>query len=257
MCLIFKSIKTADEDIIFYKAVFIKDGKFTTPFLNFPIEIGKEYTLDTNIDKLVKNVGDEIKEGVFHLYTKKPEDSLCFFLKTIVKKGEKYLEGENGDIGVTRVRYEYLNDEDKKTYEDLLKISKNYDTMFHNTNGLYKVLKDDKCNFINAEGKLLSEKWFDDVWDFSEGFAIVNLNDNYNFISAEGKLLSEKWFYWVGYFSEGFATVKLNDKWNFISTEGKLLSNKWFDYVWSFFEGFAKVKLKNVWYKIDTNGNIC
>lgn len=40
-----------------------------------------------------------------------------------------------------------------------------------------KVKLDDKYNFINTEGQLVSNQWFDSVWDFNEGFAVVGLND--------------------------------------------------------------------------------
>jgi len=115
-----------------------------------------------------------------------------------------------------------------------------------------------KWNFINKNGNLLSDEWFDNVGDFYEGFAWVKLNDKYNFIDVKGKLLSpNQWFDDCWNFNDGFAYVKLNGKCNFIDENGKILSpNQWFDDCWSFQEGFAKVRLNGKPNYIDENGNL-
>ena len=100
-----------------------------------------------------------------------------------------------------------------------------------------------KCNFINQEGKFLSNQWFDNVCNFSEGFAKVELNYKYNFINQEGKFLSDQWFNIADSFNEGFAWVRLNVKYNFINQEGKFLSDQWFDAASVFKNGFAIVRL--------------
>lgn len=97
---------------------------------------------------------------------------------------------------------------------------------------------------------------FDWVSDFKDGFATVVLNDKYNFINTKGQLLSKQWFDSVRNFKEGFASVYLSDKYNFIDTEGKLLSQQWFDMAWDFNDGFAWVGLNGMWYNLDTEGNL-
>ena len=64
---------------------------------------------------------------------------------------------------------------------------------------------------------------FDFAYSFYEGFAIVKLNDKENYINTEGKPLSEQWYDNVYYFYEGFAKVILNNKWQKIDTEGKIV----------------------------------
>lgn len=114
-------------------------------------------------------------------------------------------------------------------------------------------------NLINKKGKLLSEQWFNYVYDFSEGFAIVrNKNHGYNFIDKQGKILSNEWFKSIDYFNkDGLAKVqRTNDEWNFIDTKGKILSEQWFMWVDDFHEGFARVKRRNdKWNFIDKKGN--
>ena len=71
---------------------------------------------------------------------------------------------------------------------------------------------------------------FDDIYSFNKnGITKVELNDKYNLIDVNGKLVSQKWFDDIGNFKNGFALVELNDKWNFIDIYGKLVSQKWFD----------------------------
>ena len=114
-------------------------------------------------------------------------------------------------------------------------------------------------NLINKKGKLLSEQWFNYVYDFSEGFAIVrNKYHVYNFIDKHGKLLLNEWFIFVGNFKEGFAIVqRTNGEYNFIDKNGKLLSDEWFNRAGYFCEGFAGVRITNgEWQKIDKTGKL-
>ena len=131
-----------------------------------------------------------------------------------------------------------------------------FDYVGYFSEGFANVQLNGKLNFIDTEGKLRSNQWFDYVDDFIEGVARVKINGKYNFIDTEGKLLSEQCFDYVGDFSEGFDRVRLNGKWNFIDTEGKLLSDQWFDYVDYFSEGFAQVYLNDKSNFIDTKGKL-
>ena len=119
--------------------------------------------------------------------------------------------------------------------------------------------KDGKFNYIGEDGKLLSEQWFYWVGDFYDGFALVGREDYLNnFIDKQGKILSNEWFDCVEYFKDGFATVqRTNGLQNYIDKQGKILSNDWFNWVGYFCEGFARVQRTNgEWAKIDKNGKI-
>lgn len=118
---------------------------------------------------------------------------------------------------------------------------------------------DKKYNFIDKQGKLLSEKWFDWAEDFKEGFAVVKNEDYvYNFIDKQGEFLSEKWFEKAFDFNEGFAVVEKNiGLRNYIDKDGKLLSDEWFNNAHSFHDGFAKVKRRDgLWNFITKDGKI-
>ena len=122
--------------------------------------------------------------------------------------------------------------------------------------GFAEVILNGKCNFINTEGQLVSDQWFEDVWVFNVGFARVILNSKWNFINAEGQIVSYQWFDWACDFTDGFAQVKLNGKYNFINTKGQLLSNQWFNDTDYFRMGFARVIVDGKWNYINTEGQL-
>ena len=134
-----------------------------------------------------------------------------------------------------------------------------FDYISYFENGFAKVMLNNKYNFIDVNCKLVSQQWFDYVYNFNEnGIAIVELNNKCNFIDVNGNLLSKQWFDDIDNFDEnGIATVRLNNKWNFIDVNGKLVSQQWFDDIDNFDEnGIAKVKLNKKFNFIDTNGNL-
>ena len=111
-----------------------------------------------------------------------------------------------------------------------------------------------KFNFIDTYGMFISDTWYDDGYDFVNGYAKVKLNGKWNFINRNNKLFSDTWFDWVDYFHNGYATVKLDGKWNFINRSNKLLSDTWYDWIDYFHNDYAKVKLDGKWNLIDRNG---
>ena len=99
-----------------------------------------------------------------------------------------------------------------------------------NKNGIARVKLNNKWDFIDVNGKLVSQQWFDHVYSFNEdGFARVELNGRYNLINTNGNFISRQWFDDIGNFENGIAMVRLNKKYNFIDTNGKLVSQQWFD----------------------------
>lgn len=97
---------------------------------------------------------------------------------------------------------------------------------------------------------------FKEVGDFQEGFYAVKLNGKWNFINQEGQLISDQWYDWAGDFNEGFAKVELDGKYNLINQKGQLISDQWYDVLGDFNEGFAVVKLNGKYYKLDKNGRL-
>ena len=124
-------------------------------------------------------------------------------------------------------------------------------------------LSDGKRNIIDANGKILSDTWFDwigDFYDDNDGFALVGReNHEYNYIDKQGKILSKDWFKWLDFFHDDFERVqRFDDLMNFIGEDGKIISNEWFRYADYFDEyDLAEVYRTNgEQCKIDKNGKI-
>ena len=183
-----------------------------------------------------------------------PFDEVQGLLDSGVSPEEIFSDVDNFSGGFAKVelngKWNFINTEGKLLSERWF----DYEGGFYE--GFAAVKLNDKWNYINTEGSLLSEQWFDGAGSFFEGFAAVGLDGKWNFINTEGKLLSAQWFDFAWYFSDGFAKVELNGKYNFINTEDKLLSERWFDDAWEFSEGFAKVRLDRKWNLINTEGKM-
>ena len=67
-----------------------------------------------------------------------------------------------------------------------------------------------------------------DLLYWSNGFARIERGDTlYNFIDKQGKILSNEWFEWAGIFYEGFAKVqRTNSEQAKIDKNGKILVSK-------------------------------
>ena len=132
-----------------------------------------------------------------------------------------------------------------------------YDEIYSFYYGYAKVELNNKMNFIDTEIELVSDEWFDEVYDFDECCGMVYLKDKgFNFINTEGKLISEdKWYDEVYNFNDGYARVYVkNIGWNFINEEGKLLFDDWYNYAYNFEYGYARVKINDKYNFINTEG---
>ena len=195
------------------------------------------------------------KDGPLYVNIRKSDGAkFQFHFPTRQFMDSKDKEIKSKNIGLSKGLIEFYNNIDP-LFLPYIK----YDFVGNLYNGYAKVRFNDKWNFIDIQGKLVSpNQWFDSVGIFTNGYAWVKLNSKFNFIDTQRKLVSpNQWFDSVGIFTNGYAWVRLNDKWNYIDTRGKLLSpNLWFNAADDFYDGSALVKLNNKWYKIDTKGNI-
>ena len=195
------------------------------------------------------------KEGPLYVNIRKSDGAkFQFHFPTRQFMDSKDKEIKSKNIGLSKGLIKFYNNIDP-LFLPYIK----YDFVGNLYNGYAKVRFNDKWNFIDIQGKLVSpNQWFDSVGIFTNGYAWVKLNSKFNFIDTQRKLVSpNQWFDSVGIFTNGYAWVRLNDKRNYIDTRGKLLSpNLWFNAADDFYDGSALVKLNNKWYEIDTKGNI-
>ena len=121
-----------------------------------------------------------------------------------------------------------------------------------------------KNNFIDLNGNLLLKEWVKVSRTFENGFAIIENERKYNYINTNGEIISDKWFDDVNRFKkEGYAIVgerKIDigiTVYNYLTKEGNLLCKEWFLECKDFKHGFAigkKAPHEN--YLINSNGDI-
>ena len=85
-----------------------------------------------------------------------------------------------------------------------------------------------------------------------------DIDGKFNLITADGKIISDTWYEWIDYFHDGLAIVRREDYLNnFIDKQGKLLSEEWFSWVNDFKDGLAVGQRTNgEYFKIDKTGKI-
>lgn len=122
-------------------------------------------------------------------------------------------------------------------------------------NGYKRVLDGKRWNFINKDEILLSPcMWFDMAYCFSDGFARVVWNSKLNYLDTNGKLVSQEWFDFGGDYHNGIALVNKNGKSNAINRNGELLLDTWYDGVLPYKdENFLQVCIKGEWQLVEVN----
>lgn len=85
-----------------------------------------------------------------------------------------------------------------------------------------------------------------------DGYAIVarKIPPKFNYADANGKLLSDKWFSRAKEMKSGFAPVKDGDEWKYITSKGQLIYGKFFSFTqaWPLENGVLLVKMNDHFY---------
>ena len=246
-----------EETIKGIEVIAYKGMDFDITCKGFHYEIGKTY----------KTYKAELCEYGFHACLN-PRDVLEYYLKEetscyfkVLLSGE-ITKCDEFDTEVTATEMtilEEINIDEVINNTEWWKNNNVLDLLYYQENFAKVQRANGDWNFINKQGKLLSNEWFMYVYEFSEGFAAVEkTNGEYNFIDKKGNILSNKWFIDVGHFKEGFAKVQRADGLqNYIDRQGNILSNEWFNWGGNFCEGFAGVRITNgEWRKIDKTGRL-
>lgn len=150
-------------------------------------------------------------------------------------------------------KYGYIN----KTGKEVIPLK--YDFADDFSEGLARVVLDDKAGYIDKIGKEVIPLKYDWVGDFNEGLAKVVLNEKFGFINKTGKVVIPLKYDKVGDFSEGLAAVQLDFEWSYIDKTGKeVISLKDQDVytAWDFSEGLARIDKGIGCGYIDKNGEV-
>ena len=139
-------------------------------------------------------------------------------------------------------------------------INPNHDSLGILFNGYASSYKNDLVGIIDHNGELVVDHCYKFIGHVFDKRALVLLqNDRYNFVDIEGKLISTEQFEDAKDFGNGLAPVQREEDglWEFINTEGETVIPQKFEAAYQFNNGFAKVFM-NDWeeYLIDIDGNV-
>ena len=129
---------------------------------------------------------------------------------------------EDGGLAYCTTRWNHKNggsDSAMSAKEVSQVVGVNFYNTFKPNNKWTNIIETVKQRLANGESP---KDVFDYVGDFDEGFARIRLNDKFNFINQEGKLISNQWFDYVNNFEDGFARVRLNGERYRLDTSGRL-----------------------------------
>jgi hypothetical protein len=177
-----------------------------------------------------------------------------FFINIMEKTGnddyvlhaESYITGYQNGRKLVRTGLDIFNY--KKKEDGKLLLDGGFEKAWDFTKyGLAKVGKDDKeakrfkYNFIDTDGNLISDQWFDAVEQFRTPYVLVwefgssktNFEEYCNFINTKGELLFPSWFDDIQRhsFIKNFIVAKRKGKWGCFKFDGTMWVDKWFDHV--------------------------
>jgi hypothetical protein len=109
---------------------------------------------------------------------------------------------------------------------------------------------DEKWSLIGSDGKVITEKKFDETDAFYEGLAAVKMGDHYGFIDSTGTVVfTLEPEYYPMHFSDGLAlvvqTADSTDRWGYINKKGEWVIPPQFVDADHFYGGLAYVILSN------------
>ena len=92
---------------------------------------------------------------------------------------------------------------------------------FHNDFAIVK--KDGKVNFVNADGQIISDEWFDACNEFENGYGLVIKDRKRNFVGSDGRLLIDQWVDRAGDFMGDRAPIIINGERHEVDINGRIL----------------------------------
>jgi len=189
--------------------------------------------------------------------------------KLLYDNNEWFQTASSFSCGFAHVRFNngtfnYIKQDGTFLYplDDSKSLNNDFNSCWPFVNGFAKVYLKTyyKYAFIDTQGNLISNEYFDSVSEFSkDGIASVFKSNSSNILKSDGSLMSEEWFQNLGILRNGFINVqkKSNKKWNYIDIDGNFLLKNDMDYCYEFNErGTAEVVLDDQSFEIDNKGNI-
>ena len=204
---------------------------------------------DTIREIVAKSLKKAIEENYFDEYRTKGSLNK----KTLEKNAGKSAEDIIADRQAKQAEENDYNPDWDESMEDILNKYRE-DDEYDDTQagGEYKADPSDPY-FFTKDGKRIDA---DAIGQFHNDFAIVKKDGKVNFVDNEGVILSDEWFDACNDFEDGFGLVSKDRKRNFIGNDGQLLLGQWVDRAGDFVGGSAPVIINGERHEVDRNGRI-
>lgn len=130
--------------------------------------------------------------------------------------------------------------------------------------GLARILVDNKWGYINKEGNIVIIPQFENAGDFSEGLAAIVINGKLGYINKQGDMVIQPQFEYQDHawdwgfhrFSEGLALIRKDNKVGYINNQGLIVISPKFDDAYPFSDGVALILDEAGYGYIDINGQV-
>jgi len=183
-----------------------------------------EYRTKGSLNKktLEKNAGKSAEEIIADRKKKAEEDELASrWEDTAEDVLSRWNDGDENEFDDTTAGGDYKIDfSDPYFFKDGQRCDADAIGNFHNDFAIVK--KDGKCNYVNSNGELLSDDWFDACNDFEDGFGLVAKDRKRNFIGSNGQLLMDIWADRAGDFIGGTAPLIINGERHEVDRNGNI-----------------------------------
>ena len=209
--------------------------------------------VNVNENMIRKMVAEALKRAINENYAEEYRTKGSLNKKTLEKNAGKSAEEIIADREARAAEDADFHPEWEDSVDDILaryeKEEEFDDTM---AGGEYKIDKYDPY-FFDKSGQRCSA---DAIGNFHNDFAIVKKDEKVNYIDSEGKLLSDDWFDACNDFEDGFGLVMKDMKKNFIGSNGSYLLDIWVDRAGDFMGGTAPVIINGERHEVTRNGDI-
>lgn len=183
-----------------------------------------EYRTKGSLNKktLEKNAGKSAEEIIADRKKKAEEDELASrWEDTAEDVLSRWSDGDENEFDDTTAGGDYKIDfSDPYFFKDGQRCDADAIGNFHNDFAIVK--KDGKCNYVNSNGELLSDDWFDACNDFEDGFGLVVKDRKRNFVGSNGQLLMDIWADRAGDFIGGTAPLIINGERHEVDRNGNI-----------------------------------
>lgn len=200
-----------------------------------------------------KMVAESLKRAINENYAEEYRTKGSLNKKTLEKNAGKSAEEIIADRQKQQADAEGYNPDWDESMDDIMtkfQDDEEYDDSM--AGGEFKADPSDPY-FYTKEGKRVDA---DAIGKFHNDFAIVKKDGKANYVDADGKLLSDEWFDACNDFEDGFGLVVKGGKRNYIRSNGEILLSVWVDRAGDFLGGQAPVIIDGRRYSVDRSGNI-